>query len=458
MKIEEKKIKWLVLFITTANMSLIFLNSTSIPLALPTLEKTFSFSSVSVIWIVNIYLLALIAFLLISGRLSEIVGKKTLFILGFSVFGLGSLLGGFSFDKWSLIISRIIQGIGGGLSLPSSASLVMSHFPHNERGKAVGINTAIGSVFMIIGAPLGGFLTTYLGWRYIFWLNVPLAFIGVILTCLILKKEKLEHKEKFHGMEAFLLIGTVISLVVGLMEGTNWGWASYKTLSIFALFVVLLISFILYSEKGTHSIIPFSLFKEFSFRGGLISVSLTQLLVMVTVLWSIYFQEEREYTASQTGMILLFVSLPVMIFAPFGGFISDRISPKIPMIYGFGMIILSFIWLIVFVQAKKIGLLLPGLFAFGMGTSSVFAPGFTQAMSKVGERKLGSASSLVMISRQLASTIGIAVMTALYHSFHTRTGSATFAFIMVLTFCLVMAIIGLFTVIILIKKEPIPKP
>ncbi len=235
--------KWWILLVTAAGTSLTFLDITIIPVALPTIQKQFGFSHASIVWVVNAYLLSLTSLLLVGGRLCDLLGKRTLFIWGFSVLGAGSVISAFSFSAGSLLFGRAVQGLAGAMIIPTTGALLIATFPLGERAKVLGINTAIGSIFLIMGPPIGGFLTQFLTWRSIFFMNLPLVAFGIIMTLLIVQPNK-RKKERFHFGGAFILMAGIVFLVVGLMESNTWGWSSFWTISLLLLSPVCFILFI----------------------------------------------------------------------------------------------------------------------------------------------------------------------------------------------------------------------
>jgi EmrB/QacA subfamily drug resistance transporter len=447
-----KKKKWWLLFVTTSGTSLTFLDNTVMPVALPTIQKEMLFHPVGLVWVVNAYLLSLTALLLVGGRLSDLFGKRSLLIWGLSLFGFGSLIAACSHARWVLILGRVVQGAGGALTIPATGALLVSTFPEGERAKAIGINTGISSIFLILGPVVGGFLTQYISWRSIFLLNIPLVIFGIIMAALILKPGKRKN-ETFHFAGAFAMLFGIVSLVVGLMQANKWGWTSPWTLLLLSASPIFFALFVRISTRADHPIIDFNFFRNPLFTVANISMCVTQVIVMSTVLWAIYFQQQLNYSPAETGLLIFVAACPVFMMAPLGGFLSDRFGPRMPLLMGYLMLIFALFWLLFTVASQNVLILLPGLLGFGCGLSMIMSPTVALALSQVDPEKLGAAAGINTETRQLASTTGIAMMTAVYHSTVRATGSNAEGFAAISLLACLFAIAGLWIVFLMVKSR-----
>lgn len=406
--------KWSILWVTTSAMALTFLDNTVMPVALPTLERELAFSPIGLIWVVNSYLLTILTLVLIGGRLCDLWGMRRTYRWGLIIFGLGSLLAGLGFSKGILIAGRIVQGVGGALIIPTTGALIIDTFPPGTRAKAIGINTGISSIFLILGPAVGGFFTEYLNWRGIFWINIPVVIYALILSQkLIAPRSKL--KETFHVAGALPLALSIIGLVVALMEGSRWGWSSPLTLAFFCSFPIFFSLFLWASKHTEHPLVDFSIFKQASYRSGVICIFLTQFVVMVTVLWAIYFQENLGFSAAQTGLLILIATFPVLLISPIAGIIADRFNARLPVLVGFILLMFSLMWFVFFSNTNQVTMMLPGLLSFGCGIPCILSPAFAASMLNVASAQMGTASAITSTVRQLASTLGMATMTALFY-------------------------------------------
>lgn len=447
-----KKNKWWVFLVTTSGTSVVFLDNTVMPVALPTIQKELLFAPLTLVWVVNSYLLSLTSLLLIGGRLVDLFGKRALFVAGLSLFGFGSAISGASMTQWWMIMGRVIQGAGGALVVPATSALLISTFPVGERAKAIGINTGISSIFLILGPAVGGFFTEYLSWRGIFYLNLPLVGFGIAMAFWILNPGK-RKKESFHFMGALMMLCGVIALVVGLMQGNEWGWENPAVLILILVSPIFFFLFWWISTHTPHPLIDFHFFKKRLFTVANVFIFLTQIVIMVTVLWAIYFQQQLKYTPAQTGLIIFIAVFPVFLMAPLGGYIGDRYGPRIPLLIGYCLLTFSLFWLLSTAQTKSLGLLLPGLLCFGGGIPLILSPTIAMGLSQISTDKLGAASGITTETRQLASTIGIAVLTTIYHTTLNRTGSNASAFSAISLVSGILSAIGLIVAIFAVKKH-----
>jgi len=406
--------KWSILWITTAVTALIFLDNTVMPVALPTIEQGLAFSQIGLIWVVNSYLLTLTMLMVIGGRICDLLGVRKTYFWGLFIFAMGSCLGGISLSQGMLIAGRVLQGVGGALLVPTTGALILQTFPAGKRAKAIGINTGISSLFLILGPVVGGLFTQYLNWRGIFWINIPVvAFAFVMAQKKLLKTSK--KQETFHVLGAIPLALSILGIVVALMQGSSWGWTSPWTLGFLVMCPIFFLLFLWSSSHTQHPIMEFSLFKYPFFTHANVCMFLTQLIVMATVLWAIYFQEELGFTAAQAGGLIFTATLPVLIVAPIAGILGDRYGSVWPMGAGFLLLLFSLLWFAFFPTENAIIRLLPALLPFGCGIPLIMSPAVAGAMTHIPAEKLGASSALTSTIRQLSSTLGIALMSALYY-------------------------------------------
>lgn len=422
------------------------------PVALPTIQRELLFSPLSLVWIVNAYLLSLTSLLLIGGRLCDLFGRRSVLVTGLVLFGLGSLFSALSMTQWWMILGRAVQGAGGALIVPTTSALLIATFPLGERAKAIGINTGISSIFLILGPAVGGLFTEYLSWRGIFYLNIPLVVFGIAMAFFILHPSK-KKKETFHFMGALMMLFASVTLIVGLMQGNMWGWSSPLTITLLALSPVFFGLFWWVSTHTEHPLIDFHFFKNPLFTVANIFIFLTQVVIMVTVLWAIYFQNQMHYTPAKTGLIIFIAVFPVFLMAPLGGYIGDRFGPRLPLLIGFALLTFALFWLSSTIRLGSLALLLPGLLCFGSGIPMILSPTIAMALSQVPAEKLGAASGITTETRQLASTFGIAVLTTIYYTTLEKTGSNTSAFWAISFVSAILGLLGLIVAFCTVRKR-----
>jgi EmrB/QacA subfamily drug resistance transporter len=401
-----KKSKWWVLCGLAMGAAIIFMDSTILPVALPTIQKVCALSGVGLQWSINVYLLAIACFVLVGGRLADFFGHRKMFCLGMGLFGCFSILGGCAYTQTLLIISRAFQGISGALMLPSSVAILADTFPERERGRAIGLLVAIGSLFLSLGPVVGGLLAEYVSWRWVFWINVPIIVLGIsIILCSIPQSVRLIERFDIPGCLVFIIALTL--LILGLMQGREWGWNSVWVILLFALSALFCILLTYLLRQSKHPFFDYHLFKNTLFMGGNLLVFCTQFLLMISVYWVIYFQTALGYTPLQAGALMLVSTLPVMLGAPFSGYLADHFGPRIPVLIGFVLALIAFIlWVTL---SSALAALITALLLFGSGVALIMTPLGTMILGAVPAHKKGTGMGIYNTIRHTAAPLGVAV-------------------------------------------------
>lgn len=400
--------KWLGFFALIPGLAMTFLDQTILPVALPTIQRELGASDLYLQWSVNAYLLVIAMFVLVGGKLSDRIGHQKICLLGIICFAFSSALCGLSSNVGILIGARALQGIGASLLFPSQTALLNLIVPSSERGRMIGLNVSIGSIFLMLGPLIGGYLTEMISWRWIFWVNLPIAAIGLILIKLYLPNPKPGHEKiDVRGFSYFAL--GCWSLVTVLMQGQIWGWLSLKTGVLLIFSIVNWLLLIRREKRSPYPFLDLGLFKHSTFASINVSISIIQFILMITVFRAIYFQENLGYSPSQTGLLTFFSTAPVLFLSPVGGYLSDKISPKLPIAIGYVSLILSFFGLGFFSTPHLTGLM-TCLLLFGIGIPMIFTPSYSSAMGSVPPQKIGVAFGMVATLRNFAATFGLALI------------------------------------------------
>jgi EmrB/QacA subfamily drug resistance transporter len=422
LKLTEDNRKWWILAAMTTSISMIFIDISVLPVALPTLQRELNISDLGLQWVVNAYTLVLAVLVLAAGQIGDIWGLRKAFCFGICLFAIASALCGVSHSEWWMIMSRGLQGVGGAFMLPSTQGIIISHFPPHQRGKAVGLFVSIGSIFLALGPLIGGTLTTYVSWHYVFWINLPIAAAGLALTFYCLPPIK-GSNATFDVRGFFILSTGITAFVFATMQAQHWGWASVKTLALLAIGIFSLVAVFKRKHKPHASILDFELMKKKSFFSSSTCILCNQMLLMVTVFWAIYFQNILGFSASTAGIYSFIANIPLLIAAPLAGFLVDRFGPRLPVVTGFGLIIFSLAWFLVFFRHESILLLMPTLLSFGFGVSMIFGPCFVALMEDVPAEKRGTASGINTAIRQFSASVGLALFGTVYSSvYFSRLG------------------------------------
>lgn len=398
--------KWLGLCALIPGVALVFLDQTILPVALPAIQRELGATNVALQWAVNSYLLTIAMFVLAAGKFGDRIGHRACLQWGMALFTLSSTLCGFSPNIEWLIGARALQGVGAALLFPMQSALLVSIFPPNERGRATGLNVSISSVFMILGPLIGGYLTEMMSWRWIFWINLPIAAAGFLLSQLFLPATPTRSGKI--DLPGFLLFACGSgTLITAFMQAREWGWTSPMTLLLF-LIASLCAVFLIQRERNTaHPFLDLTLFKHPSYTAIALSVSIIQFILMITVFRAIYFQTVLDYTPTQTGLLTFISCLPVLFCSPIGGILADRASPKLPIAIGFVCLIYSFFWLAIFSTPTLMSLLM-ALIAFGIGIPLIFTPSYSSAMSVIPPQKMGVGFGMLATLRNFCATMGVA--------------------------------------------------
>ena len=404
-----KKKKWPVLLAMAMCTAVVFLDSTILPVALPTIQKELNLSTVGIQWVINSYLLVMACLVLAGGRISDLVGHKLMYSIGMIVFAISSAIGGVAINKEMLILSRSFQGLGGAIMLPSSMSILVETYPPSQRGRAVGTLVAIGSIFLSLGPFIGGFLTQFITWRLVFWVNIPIVAIGITVAILSVPKSK-KLKEPFDVPGFFAYTLALVCLILGLMQAREWGWDSPAVITLFSLFVALSLLLVFLLKRVKYPFVEYRLFKNPVFLGGNLIVFCAQFLIMMTVFWVIYFERTLGYTPVQAGLLALTSTLPLVVCAPLSGYLSDHYGPKVPVMIGFLLVCVGFLWFAFLASQPVVWILVTGLLFFGCGIAIVMTPVGTTTVSSVSSSKRGTATGIYSTIRNTASPFGVAVL------------------------------------------------
>lgn len=411
-----KNIKWWVFIAVASSLAMIFADQSALPVALPSIQRELHLAPVAMQWVLNSYLLTLAVFIVLGGKLGDKLGHRKIFLTGMIIFILSSLGCALSPNGTFLIISRALQGLGGALMMPSSSPLFRSVVGPHEFGKMAGLYVAFASIFLMIGPTLGGFLTAYLSWRWIFWINFPLALVAIWITVFITPKDD----PAVHGLEksfdwlGFAMLSVFLcALVFALMQGGSLGWSSPLILSLFCIAFVAIVLFIRFEGRQAVPFIDLKLFHNVCFSHCVWIITLLQVAYMTIIFWALYLQYALLLPPQKVGVLLLAAQLPMFFMAPIGGRLLDKFGPRLPVRCGTFLMLIGSVWLAAFASALDFYWLLPGLVVFGLGSPMVTISVMSTVVSVVSIEKRGIASGIVSAGRQVGSSISLALVTVL---------------------------------------------
>lgn len=416
LKLTEKNRKWWILLAMSSSLALVFIDQTALAVALPAIQRELSLSNSLTQWVINAYLLALSAFILLGGKIGDRWGHKRTFLVGVVVFLVGSIGCALADSSSWLITLRALQGIGGAFMMPSTNALVTNAFPDKERGRALGIYVALAAIFLALGPLLGGLLTQLFNWRAVFWINIPVALISIALALSSVPSSIRTEKLTMDWLGFFISTLFIGSFVLSFMEGPNWGWTSLSIISLLSFSLLSLGTFILWETKNSHPFVELNLFRNPTFSILFSILLIIQSVGIVFVFWAIFLQNILHYTPLTAGLLLLPAMLPIIFMAPIGGHLRDHYGPSKPMSWGASLVILSLIWIGVFSHHQRYALLFPGFLGFGIGMPLILSGIMATVMSMVNVEQRGIASALLNCARQLGTSMGLAVLAGLLGS------------------------------------------
>jgi EmrB/QacA subfamily drug resistance transporter len=413
---------WLVLVVLTTGFFMILLDTTIVNVAIPAMSAGLNTTLDQILWVLNAYILVYAVLLITAGRLGDLYGQRTLFVIGLFVFTLASALCGLSQNVSELIAARILQGVGGALLTPQTLSIITSLFPPERRGAAFGVWGGVAGLATLAGPTIGGAIITYISWRWIFFINVPIGIGALVATFVIIPDLRPGRHHGWDIIGVILATAGLFGIVFGLIEGQRYNWAEFAygvtVPEIIVAGVALIVVFIVWERFQREPLVPLSLFADRNFAvanwiAAAISFGMLSLFLPITI----YLQSVRGFSALTAGLTLAPMSLTSMVFAPFAGRMADRIGGKYILTTGISLFTIGF-GTFAFVAGPDstwLTFLLPAIIA-GAGMGMTFAPMTTVAMRNIQPRVAGAASGVLNTTRQLGAAIGSAVVGAILQS------------------------------------------
>ena len=436
--------KWRALIVVCVAIFMLLLDITVVNVALPDIQKELHTSFTELQWVVDAYALMLATCMLNAGTLGDLLGRKRVFTIGIGLFTAASAACGSATSPLFLDLARGAQGIGGAIMFAVSLAILSQEFHGKERGTAFGIWGATIGLAVAVGPLIGGALTEWAGWRWIFFVNLPIGALCILGAL----RELHESRDEEHGgfdTPGFVLLTTgLFSFVLALLRGNDWGWQSGKTLGLFAAAVLLLVAFGAVELRREHPMFEMRLFGKPAFTGAqIVAFSLSSSMFAQFLYLALYLQNVLGYSPLETGIRFLPLSLLSFVAAPVAGRLSARIPVRILFGVGMGMVGLSLLLMHGVSKDSSWTVLLDGFIVGGIGVGLVNAPLAAAAVSVVPPRQAGMASGINNTFRQVGIATGIAGLGAILQS-HRDFVSGFNAILLVGAFvCFAAAVLGL---------------
>ena len=422
--------RWIALILLCVAQFVVVLDASIVNVALPTIGTALHFSQDSLSWVVNAYILTFGGFLLLGGRMADLLGRRRVFMGGLVLFALASLAGGLATNEGQLIAARAVQGLGAAILSPAALSIVTTTFRDGaERNKALGVWGAVAGSGGAAGVLLGGVLTSGLGWEWVLWVNVPIGLAAAAIAPRLLAESRADSATRtFDAAGAFSVTAGLSVLVYALVDATRVGWASTQTIGLLAVSALLLAAFVAIERRSSAPLVPFSIFRSRTITGAnavglLIGASLFSMFFFI----SLYMQQVLGYSAIHAGLSYLPLALTIVVSAGIASQLTTRIGYKPVLAVGMAFIGAGLVW---FSQVSAHGSFLsdilgPSLLA-AIGLGLAFVPNTIAAVSGVADRDAGLASGLINTSQQVGGALGLAVLSTVANSVtgnsHTPAG------------------------------------
>lgn len=412
---------WLVLSVLCLGFFMILLDTTIVNIAIPDLIDDMGASLNQILWILNAYILVYAVLLITAGRLGDIYGPKRLFMLGLVIFTVASVACGLAQDPAQLVAFRIAQGVGGALLTPQTLAVITTIFPAERRGAAFGVWGGVAGLATVAGPTLGGWLVSDFGWRWIFYVNVPVGVIALGMAAMIMPDLRFNRRHRLDVLGTTLVTVALFLICYGLIEGQShdwgrvWGPVTVPTVIVAGLLLLGVFVWQLHVRRDNEPLIPLRLFadRNFSVMNGVVAAVSFGMLGLFLPL-TIYLQSVLGMSALEAGLTTAPMSLISMFVAPVAGRLADRPVGRYLLLAGMTLWTAGLTLVVVSAQpGSDRGDLLPGLIIAGFGLGGVFAPLQTIAMRDVDPRAAGAASGVINTTRQLGAVIGAAAVGAL---------------------------------------------
>jgi len=412
---------WAVLLVVSLGFFMTLLDLTIVNIAIPDMIAKLHASLDDILWVLNAYALVLAVLVITAGRLGDLIGPRPMFTAGIAVFTAASAACGAAPSPGWLIGFRAVQGLGAAMLMPQTLTIITNTFPPERRGAAFGVWGAVAGVATIAGPTLGGLLVTAFDWRWIFYVNLPIGIIVLILTPIIIPKVVPGRRHRLDIPGVLLASAALLAICYGLVEGQKYNWGTITGFIsiplILGLGVLLLVAFLLVQRmtQGQEPLVPFALFRDRNYAvtnwvSGVLAIGMMGIFLPLTI----YLQSVLGFSALKAGLALAPASLVSLFVAPVAGRLTDKIGGKYILMSGLALFAVGIGWIGLIAQPdSNWPVFVAPLLVTGLGMGCIFAPLVTTAMRNVQPQLAGAASGVLNTVRQVGLVIGTAAVGAL---------------------------------------------
>ncbi|MCU1683548.1 MAG: EmrB/QacA subfamily drug resistance transporter [Amycolatopsis sp.] len=407
-----------MLAICCLSLFIVGLDSTIVNLALPSIQADLHASVQSLQWVIDAYTLVLASLLMLAGSMGDRFGRRRTFQTGLALFSAGSLLCSVAPNATTLIVFRMVQAVGGSMLNPVAMSIITNTFTESkERARAIGVWGGVVGLSMALGPVVGGALVGSAGWRSIFWINVPVGVAAAVLAAIFVPESKAARARRVDPVGQLLVIVLLVGVTYGIIEGGRAGWGSPAIVACFAASIVALISLVAYERRRVEPLLDMRFFSSVPFSGAtVIAISGFAALAGFLFLNTLYLQEARGFTALHAGLLTLPMAGMTALFAPISGRIVASRGPRLPLLVAGVGITASGLMLTQLTATTSIWWLFACYVVFGIGFGALNSPITNTAVSGMPRSQAGVAAAVASTSRQIGSSLGVAVLGAVVTS------------------------------------------
>jgi EmrB/QacA subfamily drug resistance transporter len=414
-----RRLRLVVLLICSSSLFVTYLDSTILNVALPTIQADLHSSLAGLQWIADAYLLVVASLLMLTGSMADRFGRKRLFLVGLFGFSLGSLLCSLAPDTGSLIALRMLQGVGGSMLTPVSLSIVRNVFTDpRERAQALGIWSGIFGVAAACGPVIGGVLVSEVGWRSVFWVNVPIGVAMILAARRYVPESRAPHPRRVDVPGQLLMIALLGTLTYAVIQGPEYGWTSAPILALFAISLAAAVAFVLVERRrGDEALLELRFFRSPPFTGASV-IAVLSFVVLAGFLFviTLYLQQVRGDSPLRAGLTLLPAMIVMAAAAPVAGHLTGHRGPRIPLVLSGVLMAAGAALLLRLSPSTSLGWLTLALVVLGTGLGLVNPPITNTGVSGMPPSQAGVASAVISTTRQFGSVLGVAVMGAMLTS------------------------------------------
>jgi EmrB/QacA subfamily drug resistance transporter len=418
--------KWWTLIAVSVAIFMLLLDITVVNVALPDIQRSLHSSFSDLQWVVNAYALTLAAFLLTSGSVADLIGRKRVFIAGLLVFTTSSAVCGLSTTPLMLNLARAVQGTGGAMMFATSLALIAQAFHGKERGTAFGVFGAVTGAAVAVGPVLGGIITSGIGWKWIFFVNVPIGAIAVFVTLTQVKDSRDPHATGVDWPGLLSFSGSLFLLVYALVQGNEKGWGSTEIVAMLLTAAVLLVAFVVVEHLQSRPMLDLALFRRPAFAGAsIVAFALSGSFFAMFLYLTLYIQDVLGYSPLQAGLRFLPTTLLSFAVAPVAGRLTVRVPVRLLLGSGMVLVGIGLLAMTTLDAASGWTVLIPGFVLAGAGVGMVNPPLASTAIGVVPRERSGMASGINSTFRQVGIVTGIAGLGAVFQHSVTRGTTAT---------------------------------